>query len=163
MHYLKNWLVICFLLFVLLPVTYSQSAYPDPHYKPLKSADKLQDRNFYFFTLLEEIPAVKRLLAEDSLLATCRQRIAGAVVNNLLFPDSIISRVNGAWKELLQRRPQEMSRLTQEMRSSGFFVLYAAQPDEALLIHAWQDAANGVNYIINAYTKGLGMRYPLID
>jgi hypothetical protein len=49
------------------------------------------------------------------------------------------------------------------MRSSGLFTLYATQPDEALFVHAWQDAANGVNYIINAYTKGQGMRYPLID
>ena len=172
MHYLKNWIITCSLLFVLLPVTYSQLAYPDPNYKFLKSSHVLQDRNFYLFTLLQEMPAVSGLLAKDStmqaLLATYRQRIAypvseGDVTAPLLFSENTISRVSGTWKELLQHHPEEMNKLLHEMRSSGLFALYAGHPDETLLALAWKDAANGVNYIINAYTKGQGLRYPLID
>ena len=56
-----------------------------------------------------------------------------------------------------------MGRLLNEMRASGAFQLYADKADTTLLSLAWKDAADGVNYILNAYTNGKGLRYPVID
>lgn len=172
MHYLKNCFFTCLLLFVLLPFTYSQSVYPDPHYKFLSGPGALQDRNFYLFTLLEQLPGLPSLLSKDRSLQelgkSYQQRVAQPVSNtaaatSLLFSESTIQQVSNTFTGLLQHDPKQLSRLLQEMRGSGLFELYAAKSDDVLLTLAWKDAANGVNYIINAYTKGTGLRYPVID
>jgi hypothetical protein len=172
MYYLKNGIITCLLLFVLLPFTYSQSLYPDPQYKFLTGPAVLQDRNFYLFTLLERLPGLPSLLKKDSsmegLLGQYKQRIAhpvssGETATLLLFSAATIQQVSTSFTGLLRRDPKPFTRLLYEMRGSGLFELYAGKSDEVLLTNAWKDAADGINYIINAYTNGTGMRYPVID
>ncbi|PSL45498.1 DUF218 domain-containing protein [Chitinophaga niastensis] len=175
MHYLKNYLLSLFLLFIFLPSAKSQSAYLDPSYNFLTSTSFIQDKNFYFFTLLEKMPAVNRLLAKDAnmqrLFKTYRQRIAHPVTNGdvstrtspFLFSEEMINQVGNDLPRMLLRYPQQMDELVKTMRSSGLFQLYIGTKDEVLLSRAWEDAANGVNYIINAYTTNKGLRYPTID
>jgi hypothetical protein len=45
------------------------AAGPDPSYKWIKGKSFVQSKNYYLLTLLEEIPAVKRLLRTDSLFS----------------------------------------------------------------------------------------------
>ncbi|HEY9262277.1 YdcF family protein [Chitinophaga sp.] len=172
MRYLKNCFTTCLLLFVLLPFSYSQSLYPDPHYKFVAGPGVLQDRNFYLFTLLERLPGLPLLLAKDSSMTVLRnqykQRISHPVSSGenaaaLLFSDANIQQVSNALTRLLQQNPAPFVRLLREMRGSGLFELYARESDRDLLTAAWKDAAQGVNYIINAYTNGKGLRYPVID
>jgi DUF218 domain len=168
MHYLKNGFFTCLLLFVLLPFTYSQSLYPDPHYKFIPGPGALQDRNFYLFTLLERLPGLPALLAKDSSMKELgnqyqQRRSAGGSAAALLFSDTNIQQISAAFTRLLQQHPAPFVRLLQEMRGSGLFELHARESDGKLLTEAWKDAADGVNYIINAYTNGTGLRYPVID
>ena len=172
MDYLKNCFTTCLLLFVLLPFTYSQTLYPDPHYKFVTGPGVMQDRNFYLFTLLERLPGLPLLLAKDSSMKALRdqykQRISSPVSSGesaatLLFSDANIRQISDAFTRLLQQNPAPFVRLLSEMRGSGLFELYARESDGKLLTAAWKDAAEGVNYIINAYTNGKGLRYPVID
>lgn len=172
MHYLKNCFITCLLLFALLPFTYSQSLYPDPQYKFVTGPGTLQDRNFYLFTLLERLPGLPSLLAKDSSLQALRnqykQHISHPVSNGenpagLLFSDANIQQVSSAFTRLLQQNPGPFVRLLREMRGSGLFELHARKSDGEFLTAAWKDAAVGINYIINAYTNGIGLRYPVID
>lgn len=172
MHYLKKGFTTCLLLFALLPFTYSQSVYPDPQYKFVTGPGVLQDRNFYLFTLLERLPGLPLLLAKDSSMKELRnqykQRIShpvssGESAATLLFSDVNIQQVSSAFTRLLQQNPAPFVRLLREMRGSGLFELHARDTDAKLLTEAWKDAANGINYIINAYTNGTGLRYPVID
>lgn len=172
MHYLKKSFTTCLLLFVLLPFTYSQSVYPDPQYKFVTGPGVLQDRNFYLFTLLERLPGLPLLLAKDSSMKELRnqykQRISHPVSSGesaapLLFSDANIQQVSNAFTRLLQQNPTPFVRLLREMRGSGLFELHARDTDAKLLTEAWKDAADGINYIINAYTNGTGLRYPVID
>ncbi|SEW57362.1 YdcF family protein [Chitinophaga arvensicola] len=172
MHYLKKVFLTGLLLLVLLPYTYCQSAWPDPHYKFINGPSVLQNRVFYLFTLLERLPGLPRLLEKDSSLNNLReeyqQRVthpvsSGDLAAPLLFSEGTISEAGSRLRALGQQYPKEMSRLIDEMRRSGLFQLYAAKTDEILLQMAWKDAADGVNYILNAYTTGKGLRYPVID
>lgn len=172
MHYLKNVLLTALLFLVLSPYTYSQSAWPDPHYRFIAGPSVLQDRIFYGFTLMERLPGLPRLLEKDSTLYRLRQdygqRVAhpvstGDLAAPLLFSEGTIREVGNSLRALLQQHPKEMGRLISEMRNSGLFQRYAAKTDEGLLTLAWKDAADGVNYILNAYTNGKGLRYPVID
>jgi len=165
----------CFLtglLLLVLSCTFGQPASPDLHYKFYKGTSVLQDRIFYLFTLLERVPGLPQLMNKDSTLIALRntyaQRVAhpvssGDLTASLQFSSSTINEVSGAFLTLLQQHPKEMERLLSEMRGSGLFQLYAGKTDAAFLSLAWKDAADGVNYILNAYTNGKGLRYPVID
>ncbi|MCW3466578.1 YdcF family protein [Chitinophaga nivalis] len=175
MYSLKKYIVLGALLFLYLPYVAGQSATPDRHYKFLNSRHVLQDKNFYLFTLLEQLPAVKKAVAADTTLKRIgeqyRQRISGAVtgaeVSSLtspfVFSPQVQHQVTESFARLWLTHPAEMKALLQQMRSSGLFQLYAGFTDEALLARACEDAGKGVSYIINAYTTNEGFRYPKID
>ncbi|MEZ2442676.1 YdcF family protein [Chitinophaga sp. RCC_12] len=169
---MKNCFLTGLLLLVCLPFVFGQPVSPDPNYKFYKGTSALQDRIFYLFTLLERVPGVPQLINKDSTLTALRdeytQRVthpvsSGDLTAPLQFAGNTISKVSSAFITLLQQHPKEMERLVSEMRSSGLFQLYAGKTDPVLLSLAWKDAADGMNYILNAYTNGKGLRYPVID
>ncbi|MBC9929347.1 YdcF family protein [Chitinophaga qingshengii] len=146
----------------------AQNTPPDPGYRLLKEKNEIVNRNVYLFTLLEQLPAVNRLLTNDTLLqrwnTLYRERLQAAdSLTALRFDEATIARFERYWPQLLQQHPTEMDDLLQQMRRSGFFQLYARKTDAELLANAWLDAAHGVNYILNAYTHNTGFRYPKID
>jgi len=172
MHNLKNCFLTGLLLLVWWPCTFGQPASPDLHYKFHKGANALQDRIFYLFTLMEQMPGLSQLMNSDSALNALgqeyRQRVTYPVSNGVItaplqFSEQITRKVNAALLQLLQRHPGEMGSLINEMRGSGVFQLYADKADTTLLSLAWKDAADGMNYILNAYTNGKGLLYPVID
>ncbi|SKA30322.1 DUF218 domain-containing protein [Chitinophaga eiseniae] len=141
---------------------------PDPGYRLLNAKNIIVNRNFYLFTLLEQLPEVNGLLAKDATQQQWnnifRKKLQSSrTPESLRFDDATIARLSTHWTQMLQQHPREMGLLLQHMRRSGFFQLYAADPDSTLLTKAWQDAAHGVNYILNAYTTNKGLRYPKID
>lgn len=151
----------CFLLIGLLFVTlsaYCQSISPDPRYQFRSSGDKLQDRTFYFFTLLQTLPIAKELETDGSLTSVQHTYQPG----NLLTTTEI-KQVGDALEQLLQRYPVQATQLTTEMRRSGIFELYAKSEDKEFVRKAWENTADAINYIINGYVAGKGLRYPVID
>jgi hypothetical protein len=49
------------------------------------------------------------------------------------------------------------------LRAGEHYRLYDSQPDDAFMASAWNDAALGVNYILDIYIEGKKPRYPAID
>ncbi|HVI46284.1 MAG TPA: YdcF family protein [Chitinophaga sp.] len=175
MHCLKIFPVVLFLLLTDTIITAAQSVAPDPQYIALKSGDALQDRNFYLLTLMEKMPVVTKLLIKDPALQKDRvqykkqllwlendQDIAAAT-RPFVLSGEMANSVGTRFQALLDHRAAPMQELLNEMRRSGMFQLYAALPDNQLLQKAWEDAAKGISYIINAYTTNKGFRYPKID
>ncbi|WP_143306320.1 YdcF family protein [Chitinophaga vietnamensis] len=171
MYFLKKCLLIILLMMGLS--VQAQLSYPDPHYNFLHSASVVQDRNFYLFTLLEQMPGVAAAVAKAPALRKLadeyRQRLsvnvsstADAAVAPLMFSDEAIAEVGKSLPAVLEQQ-QQLAPLMQAMRSSGLFQLYEGDSDTLLLTRAWQDAAHGVNYILKAYTTNKGFRYPNID
>lgn len=175
MHYFRRFLTVSFLVAAL--ASQAQMAPPDPHYSFFSGASAVQDRNFYLFTLMEKMPAVRKLVVQDPYLqkisASFSQRLEGPVQENLadaselvspfLFSNEEVEGIGYRLNELLTNHQEAMSPMIHAMRNSGLFQLYSRMSDTALLTQAWQDAARGVNYILEAYTKGKGFRYPNID
>ncbi|MBV7530560.1 YdcF family protein [Chitinophaga sp. sic0106] len=175
MHYFRRLLTVSFLLATF--ASQAQMARPDPHYTFFSGANAVQDRNFYLFTLIEKMPAVRKVIVQDAYLQNISksfsEHLAGPVhadvkdanglVRPFLFSNEEVAGIGYRLNELLQQEQTAMSPLIHTMRNSGLFQLYNRMSDTALLTQAWQDAAKGVNYIIDAYTKGKGFRYPNID
>ncbi|NML38589.1 YdcF family protein [Chitinophaga sp. G-6-1-13] len=148
--------------------TSAQTPAPDPGYKLLHEKNVIVNRNFYLFTLLEYLPEVNKLLLKDTGIQRWNNIFRTRLQSSrnpmdMQLDDATVARFNTCCMQMLQQHPREMGILLQHMRRSGFFQLYAGEPDSTLLTKAWQDAANGVNYILSAYTTNKGLRYPKID
>ncbi|NIG54587.1 YdcF family protein [Chitinophaga sp. Cy-1792] len=175
MFILRRLLLIC--LFVGGTRVMAQLSPPDPHYTFFTGNNKVQDRNFYLFTLIEQMPAIRRLLLQDEMLAKVARefshRLAGPVpagqhdaedlVAPFYFSNEEVAGISYRLNHLLTTNQATMAPLIHAMRNSGLFQLYSRESDTTLLTMAWQDAAKGVNYILRAYTENKGFRYPNID
>jgi len=58
---------------------------------------------------------------------------------------------------------KKMHRLIEELKAGEHYNLYDAQTDTAFIRSVWNDAALGVNRILDTYIKGQKPRYPAID
>ncbi|MBV8251487.1 MAG: YdcF family protein [Chitinophaga sp.] len=175
MRFKRRIIVICLVMAGFTAM--AQTTAPDPQYTFLSGPSAVQDKNFYLFTLMEKQPVLSKLITTDSLLVRVGQQFnqrlarpasaAGndvyAMVRPFQFSGEDVASVAMRLNQLLTTHPREMAPMMQAMRSSGMYQLYIHESDSALLKSAWQDAANGVNYILDAYTKNKGFRYPKID
>ncbi|MFB6457016.1 YdcF family protein [Chitinophaga sp. Hz27] len=171
----RRLLVVC--LFVSGTPALAQLSPPDPHYSFFAGNNVVQDRNFYLFTLMEKMPAVRKLVAQDTQLQKITKeynsRLAGPVpagkndaddlVAPFYFSNDAVAGISYRLNHLLITNQAAMAPLIFAMRNSGLFQLYSRESDTTLLTMAWQDAARGINYILRAYTENKGFRYPNID
>ncbi|NSL87083.1 YdcF family protein [Chitinophaga sp. Mgbs1] len=174
MRFIRRGLLTVTLWGILLSVA-AQTATPDRNYVFRQVNDQILNRNFYFLVLLDKLPGINRILEKDTIMlrlgnvyrsrfaAPGNSRSAHQLVAPFLIDSEHIAAAAGNWKSLQQQYPAALKELTTEMRRSGLFQRYAGDEDTQLLSHAWQDALEGINYILNAYTTNKGLRYPKID
>lgn len=167
------------LLISLTPIfTTAQTTTFSPSYQFLHSNNIMQDKNFYFLTLLEQLPDVDNLLSSDQLF---QQQLAklkfdlqkssnDSIVDNFsndaasfLWTKEETDLIEGELIRIFEKRRQALEILCKNMRASGYFKRYDSINNISLVKKAWKDAARGMNYIIKAYTTNKGMFYPSID
>ena len=146
----------------------------DARYAHLKSASKVQDKDFYLFTLMEA-PLCKAALQRDTLFAAktayYREMVSQldtpgkflAASRALLWSPEDIQSVSDELKVFWAHNPEAGHFLVRHMRASGYWIRYREDPDTALLRKAWEDAALAENRVIRNYTTNKGFRYPAID
>ena len=146
-------------------------------YEIKKSGSIIQDKNFYLFTVLEQDPRLNKILAGDSLLQavkTNRVELITQAINDcksaipckpadLYWSAAETEKIMSRLRELVHQYPAFKEMVNRELRPSGYFYLYHPMNDEDLFIQAWKDAAQGMNYILKAYTENKGLRYGKID
>ena len=149
----------------------------DASYHLLHSSSYLQDKNFYLFTVLEKLPEVNKLLANDAELAAVltaqKTRIAQSLTqcdtttacwfNAFALNKEEQQKIGNRLKELAKKEPSIQAMIQKHLRPSGMFIKYADQSDADLLLSAWNEAGNGLQYIIDSYAFGKKGRYPSID
>jgi hypothetical protein len=148
----------------------------DPAYQFVESGNLVQDKNFYLLTLLEEEPSLRKPLEQNKTLQQfCRQqqrrtnktadscKSAACLGASLLFDNDEIKAISNALEQVYKTQPAFRATLQQHLKPSGAFMRYESLPDREILLDRWKEEAIGLNYIINAYTKNTGLRYPRID
>jgi hypothetical protein len=146
----------------------------DARYMALRSSSKVQDKDFYLFTLMEA-PACRAALEEDTLFAA-RTAYYRGIVSQLdsagQFPDAIrqflwsqedMESVGAELKTFWARNPEAGHFLVRQMRLSGYWIRYSGESDTVLLRKAWEDAVRAENRVIQNYTTNKGFRYAAID
>ncbi len=175
---MKRNTLIVLLSIVLLPLhTLAQS--PDPAYKLLLGKTKeeiVTAKNYYLLSLFRTIPEVNKILSADTTLTRiARQKtdhLSSSLKNcndfrcyttTVKFSEEEIGLVSERLFKLY-KPGNALGRLVQEhLLRSGTYYLYQHSSPDSLLVKAWQQDANGVNFAISVYAEGSKARYPNID
>lgn len=147
----------------------------DPAYQFVQSGNLVQDKNFYLLTLFEEEPALQKAIRKSSALQHYQvyperaNKIAkecpGAAcfAESLVFSDQQIIDIGNLLQQLYTSQPAFRAALQRHLLPSGAFMRYASLPEEKILAQRWREEAYGLNYVLTAYTRNIGLRYPRID
>lgn len=173
----KKFIFLLFALFVFSLSAFPQNNTPDATYQLLNGNDFVQSKNYYLLTLFQELTDVKKLLATDDGLVTIAKNkadsLAGSLKNcgregvcyidNIKFTKAEIKAVSERLAALYQ--PQNaLGKLVQNhLIPSGTYVLFQNLPANEMLVKAWEQDANGINFCIGVYAGGNKPNYPLID
>jgi len=153
----------------------AQSSF-DPDYRPFKSHSRIQDKDFYLFTLMEQ-PIVGKVLEEDTLfrrrmdefrellsrMENDPHRSPQMYAREFLWTPEEIAAVSREWANIELHEPSAVHYLAQNLRRSGYCIQYAGSSDTTLLRKAWGDAVNATDKVILNYTTNKGFRYAAID
>jgi DUF218 domain len=164
-------------LFAAFALAFSYSACAQVAIRPLPIHSPVQEKNFYFFSVLQEGFQLRHVLSADPALAgiaaerdrsltrslmSCKED-AICALKSLLWTDEEIHAVSLALADLYRRNLTLRQQVDGRLRTSGAYVLYEKQGDTELLMAAWEICARGVNDILSVYGAGEAPRYPLID
>jgi hypothetical protein len=145
------------------PLTFSRA------YAFLDGGSFVQDKGFYFITVLQDSPTVLADLLMDPTLAaastsrdsairnaasTCSGD-ATCITNALAFSSSDIASIASAISARLVSSGNLAAIVTSQMRPSGAFNAHATLSDSDLVAQAWTDSANWLNGAIATYAKEL--------
>src|SRR5881394_2587291 len=145
----------------------------DPAYN-LSLPHPVQDKNFFLLSLFQRTREVRKVLSRSQALRQlANQRVAAlkksASCNNVKCFEELIRfdapTIDTVASELrtLANQPELKLLISKNLRPSGVFVKYSEQSDAQMLAAAWQDAAAGLNRILNVYCLGKDPRFPAID
>lgn len=175
----NNYFKEAYLLIFVLCVS-CQTGYPQEHrreYKALSSGSLVKDKNFYLLTLFDQIPALKRSITSNPVLAalkkhklellhksaeSCYENVS-CHVENLRLSEKEINTVSKELGYLLKKDDSFQSLVQHHLRKSGMYEKYAGKTDDELLISAWKDAALAINRIMDVYALGIKPKYSVLD
>lgn len=170
-------IAICFFFINSLNAFSQKNKTFDPNYKLLESKSKVQDKNFYLLTAMQQVPAIQQILSTNKKLSVFLKAKKAEITKNantcgenpechlltFLWKDEEVKLISGILKGLYNSKPEFQQFTQNHIRASGFYQNYSNLSDTDLLIKAWEDASKGINHIINVYGNGIKPLYFTID
>lgn len=165
------------LLLFIVHIGLAQNKQPDPQYKLLSGDNYVQSKNYYLLTLFQQLPDVKALLERDPVLnslgagkvdsiehalKTC-EKDGFCYTQRLKFSEAEIQLVGERLKALYQPSNALGKLVKQHLTPSGTYILFQQLPEADMLVKAWTQDAEGINFTIGVYAEGKKPNYPNID
>ena len=149
----------------------------DSQGKLLTLNNPVQDKNFYFLTLIQNNPELRKLLEDNpKLQSLANAKFEATKVASLLPVDSKENSLTAALISNDEIKTIEDVLVEQSDKNVAFkalldgpfiqsrvFYRYENYTNEEKVRHAWLDCAAGINNILQTYGLGQKARYPLID
>ena len=140
------------------------------------SGDYVKDKNFYFLSLLEQMPQINEALAENDYL----KKYLVDKKNQLKIINRKCSLDAACFAEVFKIKTEETSQIGEalatmsdhpavkmlldyHLKPSGTYYPYNSQDNKECLQSIWNDCAHGINYIIDVYALDGKQKYPNID
>ncbi len=162
-------------LLVTYSTLYCQKA--DQHYHLINGGNFVQSKNYYLLTLLQENSAVRHLLESDTALVSLAKRQqeqlslslkecgndASCFTGRMKFSAEDIAKVSERLHALYTKTNVLGKLVDEHLIPSGTYILFNQLAPAELLVKAWEQDANGINFAIGVYGEGKKANYPLID
>jgi len=135
----------------------------EPAHTPLVLKSPIQDKNFYFLSLLQrDAHAYGEIQSSLPLSAVAKTKIKAlresnantdfgkiSVLASLLFTEDEITKVASELSDLV--RTGKLTAFVTALRRSGTYQRFADTTDEDLVAQAWRDVALGINRVLHVY------------
>lgn len=170
---------LIYLLVVLLifHTGFAQGNHPDARYQLISGNNYVQSKNYYLLTLFQELQDVKKLLNTDPVLSKMGASKVDSINNalktcgrdgfcytrSMKFTDAEIALVAERLKALYQPSNALGKLVKDHLIPSGTYILFQDLPATDMLVKAWMQDAEGVNFAIGVYAEGQKPNYPNID
>jgi len=166
-----------FLIICLLGQGLAAQHMPSPSYRLIQTRNAVQYKNYYLLTLFQQLPGLRQMLSSDTVLNSIYQTKTASVneaiktcktdvscyATALKFTDDEISRIGNRLAKLYTENNPLGQLIKNHLIPSGCYALYANETPTNLLLKAWEQDANAVNYAIGVYVEGNKPNYPKID
>jgi len=162
--------------FVLLLSNYQSNAQITHSLEKGLNVDSvLTAKNFPLFSLLQQNKDVKQMIRNDrvfqNMITKQNDRVLKALdtCQNVSCYAELLEWTNdetkAAGSELitLYSKSKAFKTIIEKLKKEGSYNLYDALPDTSFLRSAWNNAAEGLNQILNVYVKGEKPTYAKID
>ncbi|MDQ2862300.1 MAG: YdcF family protein [Bacteroidota bacterium] len=174
----KKFLLLLFTFIISIPNAFSQKKYPDHSYHfLLTDSNFVASKNYYLLTLFQALPEVKKLLDSDEELIKIGRIKADSLtaaltncgndgacyISRMKFTQDEIQEIGNRIETLYQQENALGKLVTEHLIPSGRYVLYQSLSAKEMLMKAWEQDANGINFCIDVYAGGTKPNYPLID
>ena len=156
----------------------AQAKGPDPAYRLVTAgSDFISSKNYYLLTLFQVLPDVKKLLSSDAQLAAItkvkRDSLSAALLNcgrdgngyieRMKFSPAEINAISKRLGELYQPQNALGKLVSNHLIASGRYIRLQNLSPKEMLVKAWEQDANGINFCVGVYAGGSKPNYPLID
>ncbi|WP_183565938.1 YdcF family protein [Mucilaginibacter sp. SP1R1] len=155
-----------------------QGAGYDKSYHFLHSGNLVADKDFYLLTVIDQSPAVKKLISNDAyfkqLYNTRLTLLKSHVADTCTTPLSMVGGFRYTCADSLQLAENMLTLykahqadfdqfIDHHLRPSDYYQRFVNLNNANLLLKAWSQYVYGINYIIDQFGLGKKMRYPRID
>ncbi len=150
---------------------------PNPSYHLISGGNYVQSKNYYLLTLLQENSAARQLVESDTVLASMARKHyeqlsqaltacgsdASCFTGRMKFSAEDIAAVSARLLALYTKTNALGKLVDEQLIPSGTYILFYQLAPEQLLVKAWEQDANGINFAIGVYGEGKKANYPNID
>jgi hypothetical protein len=172
-----RWTALAAALAALFAALWAAEPGETPARAPVPLAHPIQDKNFYLLSMIERRGEARRAVETDpallklaragheameKALASCAAEL-GCYTRALMINDGQTAEAGAALRRICHSGGALERLAAGPLRQSGMFQRCSGMSDEDLLVHAWEDAAHGIDGIIEVYGNGGKPRYPAID
>jgi len=132
-------------------------------------------KNFPFLFIIEKDRRIKSLIERDKAFQQIKSvqhktidkaggscRSVSCLADSLNWSSGEIAAAGTEFIKLYERK-RKFRKIIPLLKKQGCYALYESLPDTSFLRNAWDNAAKGINNILNVYIKGENPRYANID
>ncbi|WP_147676680.1 YdcF family protein [Algibacter pacificus] len=174
---MKNLYLLVFAIGFINTITAQNTTNFNPHFKASISSSKVQDKNFYLFTAIQNTPSLVSFLEENEKLEHIFKNKKESITANLKhknleikplieaykFSDKDIKTVSSILSKAANSNKALKELISKNLRPSGNYENFKSLENAEYITATWELCAKAINQALSVYGLGEKGRYHTID